>query len=65
MEGRLRASGASRAQDRVYRPILYSILRGPTVGPVADGAAAPDRRPRSVTIVLEPESVAQRETGNG
>ena len=65
IEGRMRAGGKSRAQGRVYRPILYSIVRGPTVGPVSDGAAETGRRPRSVTIVLEPEPLAPHETGNG
>jgi hypothetical protein len=65
IEGRMRAAGLSRAQERVYRPILYSILRGPTVGPVSDDVAEPERRPRFLTIVFEPESVAPRETGNG
>lgn len=65
MEGRMRAGGTSRGQERVYRPILYSIARGPTVGPVSDHATETDRRPRSVTIVLDPEPLAPHETGNG
>jgi hypothetical protein len=65
IEGRMRAGGTSRGQERVYRPILYSIVRGPTVGPGSDDAAHIDRRPRSVTIVLDPEPLAPRETGNG
>ncbi|HEY1437523.1 MAG TPA: toll/interleukin-1 receptor domain-containing protein [Casimicrobiaceae bacterium] len=65
IEGRMRAGATSRGQERVYRPILYSIVRGPTVGPGSDDAAHTDRRPRSVTIVLDPEPLAPRETGNG
>ena len=65
IEGRMRAGGTSRSQQRVYRPILYSIVRGPTVGPVSDDAAETDRRPRSVTIVLDPEPLAPHETGTG
>ena len=65
MEGRMRAGGKSRGQERVYRPILYSIVRGPTVGPVSDDATKTDRRPRSVTIVFEPEALAAHGTGNG
>ncbi|MCG6875312.1 MAG: toll/interleukin-1 receptor domain-containing protein [Betaproteobacteria bacterium] len=53
--GRMRAGGASRGQERLYRPILYSIVRGPTVGTMSDDAAERGRRPRTVTIVLDPE----------
>ena len=63
IEGRMRAGRTGRGQQRVYRPILYSIVRGPTVGPVSDNAAATDRRPRSVTIVLDPELLAPHEPG--
>jgi hypothetical protein len=65
IEGRMHAGGTSRCQERVYRPILYSIVRGPTIGPGSDGAADTDRRPRSVTIVLDPEPLAPSETGTG
>ena len=65
IEGRMRAGGTSRGQTRAYRPILYSIVRGPTVGPASEHAARTDRRPRSVTIVLDPEPLAPRETRNG
>jgi hypothetical protein len=65
MEGRMRAAGTSRGQERVYRPILYSIVRGPTVGPGLDDAGDTDLRPRSVTIILEPEPLAPRDAGNG
>ena len=61
----MRAGGTTRGQKRAYRPILYSIVRGPTVGPLPDDAAKTDRRPRSVTIILDPEPLAPRETGNG
>jgi hypothetical protein len=62
--GRMRAGGTSRGQDRVYRPILYSIVRGPTVGRGSDDAAHIDRRPRFVTIVFDPEPLAPHETAN-
>ena len=65
IEARMSAGGTSRGQNRVYRPILYSIVRGPTVGPVSDDAVETDRRPRSVTIVLDPEPLAPHRTGNG
>jgi hypothetical protein len=61
IEARMRAGGTSRGQARLYRPILYSIVRGPAVGPVSDDAAETDRRPRSVTIVLDPEPLAPHE----
>jgi hypothetical protein len=64
MEGRMRAGRTSRVAERLYRPIVYSIVRGPTVAPVSDDAAETDRRPRSVTIVLAPEPLAPRETGD-
>ena len=55
IEGRMRAGCMSRSGERDYRPILYSIVRGPAVGPVSADAVETDRRPRSVTIVLTPE----------
>jgi hypothetical protein len=61
IEARMRAGGTSRGQMRVYRPILYSIVRGPNVGPVSGDAAETDRRPRSVTIVLDPEPLTADE----
>jgi hypothetical protein len=61
----MRAGGTSRGQERVYRPILYSVVRGPTVGPASDDAGETGRRPRSVTIVLDPEPLAPHETGHG
>ena len=63
--GRMRAGSTSRGQERVYRPILYKIVRGPTVGPGSDDTAHIDRRPRSVTIVFDPEPLAPRASGNG
>jgi hypothetical protein len=57
----MRAGGKSRVSERLYRPILYSIVRGPAVGPVADTVAT-EQRPRSVTIVLVPEPLAQDDT---
>jgi hypothetical protein len=59
IKGLMRSGGKSRVGERLYRPILYSIVRGPAVGPVADGAAETYQRPRSVTIVLTPEPLAQ------
>jgi len=58
IEGRMRAGATSRGQERVYRPILYSIVRGPTVGPGSDDATNTDRQPRSVTVVLDPNPLA-------
>jgi hypothetical protein len=58
--GRMRSGGMSRVGERLYRPILYSIVRGPAVGPMSDDTAEPYQRPRSVTIVLTPEPLAQR-----
>jgi TIR domain len=60
IKGRMRSGGKSRVGERLYRPILYSIVRGPAVGPVSDDAAETYQRPRSVTIVLTPEPLAQR-----
>jgi hypothetical protein len=53
IEATMRAGGTSRSQQRLYRPILYSIVRGPTVAPGPDPAEVMGR-PRSVTIVFEP-----------
>jgi TIR domain len=64
IEGRMRAGATSRGQERVYRPILYSIIRGPTVGPVSGETVETGRRPRSVTIILDPEPPAPCQTGN-
>ena len=55
---RMRCGGTGRAQERVYRPIIYSIVRGPTIGSAPRDAAHADRRPRVVTIVLDPDPVA-------
>jgi hypothetical protein len=60
IKGRMRSGGKSRVGERLYRPILYSIVRGPAVGPVSDDTAESYQRPRSVTIVLTPEPLAQR-----
>jgi hypothetical protein len=62
IESRMRAAGTSRVGERLYRPILYSIVRGPAVGPVSDDAAETHRRHRSVTIVLNPESLTPNDT---
>lgn len=61
MEGRMHTGRTSRVGDRLYHPILYSIERGPAVGPGSSDAVATDRRPRSVTIVLAPEPEDPRE----
>jgi hypothetical protein len=55
----MRSGGKSRVGERLYRPILYSIVRGPAVGPVSDDTAETYQRPRSVTIVLTPEPPAK------
>ena len=54
----MRSGAKSRVGERLYRPILYSVVRGPAVGPVSDGTAETYQRPRSVTIVLTPEPLA-------
>ena len=64
IKGCMRAGGKSRVGERLYRPILYSISRGPTVGPVSDGTAETYQRPRSVTIVLTPEPRAPQPLPN-
>jgi hypothetical protein len=58
-KSRMRSGGRSRAGGRLYLPILYSVVLGPTVGAVSDGTAETCLRPRSVTIVLTPEPPAQ------
>jgi hypothetical protein len=59
IKGLMRSGGRSRVGERLYRPILYSIVRGPPVGPVSDGPPGTYQRPRSVTIVLTPEPFAE------
>lgn len=61
IKGLMRASGKSRVGERLYRPMLYSIVRGPAVGPVSEDAAETYQRPHSVTIVLTPEPLAHGE----
>jgi hypothetical protein len=62
-KGCMRAGGKSRVGERLYRPMLYSIVRGPAVGTMLDDDAAKShRRPRSVTIVLIPEPHAEGDT---
>jgi len=60
MKGRIRAGRKSRAARRLYRPTIYNIVRGPAVGPASDDADETVRRPRSVTIILDPEPPARR-----
>ena len=55
IKGLMRSSGKSRVGERLYRPVLYSIVRGPAVGPVSDDTGKSYQRPRSVTIVFTPE----------
>ena len=62
IESCMRAGGKSRLGERRYRPILYSIVRGPAVGLVSDDTVETYQRPRSVTIVLIPEPLAQGDT---
>ncbi len=54
--GRMPAGRSCRFGDRRYHPVIYSIDRGPAVESASnDPAAAADRQPRSVTVVLAPE----------
>ena len=62
IKGRMRSGDKSRLGARHYIPILYSVVRGPAVGPVSDDAAETEQRPRSVTIVLTPEPLTQVDT---
>jgi hypothetical protein len=62
IKGRMRSGDKSRGGERLYIPILYSVVRGPAVGPVLEDAAENYRRPRSVTIVLNPEPRTQVDT---
>ena len=62
IKARMRSGDKSRLGARSYIPILYSVVRGPAVGPVSDDAAETEQRPRSVTIVLTPEPLAQVDT---
>ena len=52
----LAAPDRARGDERCYFPILYSIVRGPAVGPMAEdhtGYACP---PRNLTILLQPQA---------
>jgi hypothetical protein len=62
IKGCMRSGGRSRVGERLYRPILYSIVRGPVVGRMSDKTGESYQRPRSVTIVLIPEPLAQGDT---
>ena len=55
IRSRMRCGGVSRGEDRVYRVILYSIDRGPAIGQGSVDTGYKNRRPRAVTIVLDPE----------
>jgi hypothetical protein len=66
IKGLMRSGGKSRMGERLYRPVLYSIVRGCPVGPVSDGTAMTHQPPRFVTIILTPEPLAPRqETASG
>ncbi len=41
----MRSGTKSRVGERLYRPILYSVVRGPAVGPVSNGTADPPAAP--------------------
>src|SRR5262245_19750814 len=58
IKGCMRAAGKSRVAERLYRPILYSIVRGPPVERVSAETAETYQRPRFVPIVLMPEPPA-------
>jgi hypothetical protein len=47
-------------RGRCYTAILYSIVRGPAVGPLTHDPASHDRTPRSATIVFQPQASAER-----
>ena len=56
----LAAGAGVRGDVRCYLPILYSIVRGPAVGPLTDALSGRDRRPRNVTILLQPQPPPER-----
>jgi hypothetical protein len=62
IKARMRSGDKSRLGARSYIPILYSVVRGPVIGPVSDDAADTCQRPRSVTIVLTPELISPADT---
>lgn len=53
--GRMHPGRMNAAHDRLYRPIIYSIERGPAAEWGENTGRHLDRRPRSVIIVLAPE----------
>ena len=53
--GRMNPGRMNSVHDRLYRPIIYSIERGPAVDWSGGARRQSDRRPRSVIIVLAPE----------
>lgn len=61
--GRMPAGPNCCVGDRVYHPIIYSIVRGPAVGQVSDASPVTDRRPRSVILVLAPEPAPKSQSG--
>jgi hypothetical protein len=59
IKGLMRSGGKSRFGERLYRPILYSIVRGHPMRPASDGVTGTYQRPRLVTIILQPQPPAQ------
>jgi hypothetical protein len=59
IKGLMRSGSRSRVGERFYRPILYSIVRGPPVGRVSRRTTGTYQRPRFVTILLTPEPAAE------
>jgi hypothetical protein len=50
--------------NRLYHPIMYSIERDSAVDGSGGARLGSERRPRSVTIVLAPETEAARPTAS-
>jgi hypothetical protein len=58
--GRMNPGRMNSVHNRLYHPIIYSIERDPAVDRSGGARQGSARRPRSVTIVLAPESQAAR-----
>ncbi len=56
--GRMNPGQMNSVHDRLYRPIIYSIERGPASEWNGGPGRQSDRRPKSVIIVLAPEPKA-------
>ena len=52
----LAAPDRARGDERCYFPILYSIVRGPAVRPMAEDHTGYARPPRNLTILLQPQA---------